>query len=290
MATTDINQISEQVQKKWAPLFMKELRESLLLGSLVNKDYEGAIGQEGDTVYVSQINAPQGQLKTVGTDADTFDSSLLSTTRVAVVADKRAVAAFEIADTAMLMSQLNSQESAIRDSLVFAVAQQVNNYLYSLVAPSASSPDHQVTSVTDLNASQLSGVRVLAAQAKWMREKGWYGLIDPVYMGDIMNAQTLVSTDFGASDAPIIGGQVALPRFGFNLLEDNSMNADTALFFHPDFMHLVTQIQPRFKVSDLHSNKKFGMLLSVDMVFGAKLGIQGSLKHITVSNAAFAHV
>lgn len=289
MATTDINQISEQVQKKWAPLFMKELRESLLLGSLVNKDYEGAIGQEGDTVYVSQINAPQGQLKTVGTDADTFDSSLLSTTRVAVVADKRAVAAFEIADTAMLMSQLNSQESAIRDSLVFAVAQQVNNYLFSLVAPSSSAPDHQVSSVTDLNASQLGAVRTLAAQAKWMREKGWYGLLDPVYYQDVLNATTMVSSDYGASDAPLIGGQIALPRYGFNILEDNSMNTDTALFFHPDFMHLVTQIQPRFKVSDLHSNKKFGMLLSVDMVFGAKLGIQGSVKHITVFNSAFSH-
>jgi hypothetical protein len=289
MATTDINQISEQVQKKWAPLFMQELRESLLLGALINKDYEGAIGQEGDTVYVSQIAAPQGQLKTVGSDADTFDSSLLSTTRVSVVADKRAVAAFEIADTAMLMSQLNSQESAIRESLVFAVAQQVNNYLFSLVSPSASNPDHQVSGVTDLNGSQLSGVRLLAAKAKWMKEKGWYGLIDPSYYSDILNATTMTSSDYGAADRPLVGGQLALPRYGFNLLEDNSMDTDTALFFHPDFMHLVTQIQPRFKVSDLHANKKFGMLLSVDMVFGAKLGIDGNKKHITVFNSSFTH-
>lgn len=289
MAITDINQISEQVQKKWAPLFMKELRESLLLGSLVNKDYEGAIGQEGDTVYVSQINAPTGQLKTVGTDADTFDSSLLSSTRVSVVADKRAVAAFEIADTAMLMSQLNSQESAIRESLVFSVAQQVNNYLFSLVAPSSSAPDHQLGSVTDCNATQLSAVRVLAAQAKWAREKGWFALLDPVYYGDVLNATTMVSSDYGAGDRPLIGGQLALPRYGFNILEDNSMNTDTGLFFHPDFMHLVTQIQPRFKVSDLHSNKKFGMLLSVDMVFGAKLGISGSVKHINMFNSSFTH-
>jgi hypothetical protein len=289
MAITDINQISEQVQKKWAPLFMKELRESLLLGSLVNKDYEGAIGQEGDTVYVSQINAPQGQLKTVGTDADTFDSSLLSTTRVSVVADKRAVAAFEISDTAMLMSQLNSQESAIRESLVFSVAQQVNNYLFSLVAPSASAPDHQLGSVTDLNATQLSNVRILAAQAKWAREKGWFALLDPVYYGDVMNATTMVSSDYGANDRPLIGGQLALPRYGFNILEDNSMNTDTAVFFHPDFMHLVTQIQPRFKVSDLHANKRFGLLLSVDMVFGGKLGINGDKKCVTVFNSAFSH-
>lgn len=289
MALTDINQVSEQVQKKWAPLFMKELRESLLLGSLVNKDYEGAIGKEGDTVYVSQINAPTGELRTVGTDADTFDSSLLSTTRVSIVANKRAVAAFEIADSAQLMSQLDSQESAIRDSLLFAVGQQINNYLYSLVSASTSAPDHSISGVSDFNAAQLSANRVLAAQAKWMRNKPWYVLADPVFYGDILNASTLTSSDYVGSDQPVIGGQIAKQRFGFNILEDNALPTDQALTFHPDFMGMVMQYEPRFKLSDLHSQKKFGYLLSVDIIFGASQLISGSVKHIQTFNSAWVN-
>lgn len=286
MSLTDVNQVSEQVQKKWAPLFMKELRESLLLGALVNKDYSGSIGQEGDTVYVSQINAPAGELRTVGTDADVFDSELMSTTRVAIQANKRAVAAFEIAELAQLQSQIGGQDSEIRESLMFAVQQQVNDYLYSLVNPSTSAPDHLLNSVSDMNAAQLSAIRLLAAKAKWLKNKGWYGLLDPSYYSDVLNATTLTSQDYIGGETPVIGGQIVNQRFGFSLLEDNSRGTDKGLFFHPDFMHLVMQLEPRFKVSDLHSQKKFGYIISVDLVFGAALGINGNVKHIFATAAA----
>lgn len=289
MPQTSIVTVQDQVQKKWAPLFMKELRENLLLGSLINKQYQGAIGQEGDTVRVSQINAPAGALKAIdGSTEYTFTADAVSTSYVDVKADKRAVAAFEIHDTAMLMSQLDSHQSELRESLMFSVAKKINDYLFSLVAPSASAPDHIDLTVTDFNASVLQSQRLKAAKAKWSANPGWYALLSPEYYGDMLNAQTLTSADF-VPDAPVVGGQIASKRFGFNILEDNSMSTDTALLFHPDFMHLVMQYEPRFKVSDLHPVGKFGMMISVDLVFGAKLGIEGAKKHMTVSDAAFTH-
>lgn len=274
--------IQEMVVKAWSDVFMQELREALMLGALVNKDYQGSLAQLGDEVSVSQINAPQGETRTVGVDADSFNPSALSATTVKVKADKRFVASYEFEDTVMLMSQLGAKDSEIRQSLVFAVSQQINDYLYSLVAPS-SSPDHTVTGVTDFNASQVSNVRKLAAQAKWMNNKPWYLLADPSYYTDILNAQTLTSSDYGAADAPVISGQVALKRFGFNILEDNSKATDTALAFHPDFLLWVMKQDITFKVSDLHSNKKFGFVMSADLIGGAKLGIAGDVKHITVT-------
>lgn len=99
-----------------------------------------------------------------------------------------------------------------------------------------------------------------------------------------MNAQTLTSSDYGASDAPVIGGRIGLKRFGFNIFEDNSRTGDYGLFFHPDFLHMVQQTEVSIKVSDLHPQQKFGYLMSVDLVFGAKLGISGNTKHIKVYN------
>jgi len=286
MSLTTLAAVNEQVQKFWAPMFMKELRESLLLGALVNKDYQGDIKQLGDTVYVSQINAPTGELRTAGVDADSFNSQTLSTTRVAVQANKRAVAAFEIEQLVDLQSQLGAEQSEIRDSLRFAVGQQVNNYLFSLVSPSTASPDHLLNSVTDMNASQLSAIRLLAAQAKWLKDKGWYALLDPSYYSDVLNAQTLTSSDYVGAETAVVGGQVVNKRFGFNILEDNSMGTDKGLFFHPDFMHLVMQTEVQFKVSDMHSQKKFGYVISADVVFGAALGIDGAKKHIFATAAA----
>lgn len=283
MSATTLLEVQDQIQKYWSPIFTKELRESLLLGSLVNKTYQGAIARQGDTVRVSQINAPEGQLLSIGTDADSFASEAISTQFVDIKADKRAVAAYEFQDLVDLQSQISQSNPEVLDSLRFALAKQVNDYLYSLVAPSNAAPDHTITGVADFNAAQLSAARILAAKAKWRAEPGWYALLDPQYYGDLLNAMTLTSSEFGAIDAPVVSGQIALKRFGFNIFEDNSRPADEALIFHPDFMHMVMQQEVQVKVSDLHSQKRFGFVMSVDMVFGAKLGIAGATKHITVT-------
>jgi hypothetical protein len=284
MSVTTLTEVADQIQKYWSPLFTKQLRESLLLGGLVNKDYQGSITRGGDTVRVSQINAPSGQLLTIGVNADQFNSEAISTSYVDIQATRRAVASYEFQDLVELQSQISQGNPMVMEALKFAVAKQVNDYLYSLVAPSTSSPDHSIAGVTDFNASQLAACRVLAAQAKWAMDKGWYGLLDPQYYGDILNASTLTSSDYGASDAPVISGQVAKQRFGFNLFEDNSRSADYGLLFHPDFLHLVMQQEAQIKISDMHSQKKFGVVMSVDLIFGAKLGINGNVKHIKVYN------
>lgn len=283
MSVTTLANVTEQIQKYWSPLFTKQLRESLMLGSLVDRSYQGSISAQGDEVTVSQVNAPAGQLLTIGTDADTFDSEAVSTSFVKIKADKRAVAAYEFHDVVSLQSQIGQNNPEVMESLRFAMAKQINDYLYSLVAPSTSAPDHTVTGVTDFNASQLANVRLLAAKAKWPTSPGWYGLVSPEYYSDLMNATTLTSSEFGATDAPTIGGQIALRRFGFILAEDNSRPVDYGLFFHPSFMHMVTQSEVQIRVSDLHSQKRFGVVMSVDMIFGAKLGIAGGSKHITVT-------
>jgi hypothetical protein len=297
MAVTGPAEVTNQIQTFWAPMFMQEFRSQLLLAALVNKEYDGQITSAGgQTVRVSQITKATGENKTVGVDADSFSPETLTTQYVDVTADKRAVASFEFNDLVQLQSQIGSQDSEIRAALLQGVGEQVNNYLYSLVVPSASSPDHLVASVSDMNSAALSATRILAGQAKWLRNKPWYGLLDPSYYGDAMDDTTLSSSDY-TDDKPIVGGQMAQPRFGFNLLEDNSDGlinnlptgtvgaADKAIFFHPDFLHLVTQQMPRFKVSDQHANHRFAYTISVDMVYGAKMGIDGANKVVQVYNS-----
>lgn len=288
MSATTLAQVEYQIQKFWAELFMKELRESTLLPSLVSREYEGSIRQLGDQVTVSQINAPAGQTLTVGVDADQFSTSALSTSYVQIKADKRFVAAIEMVDLVDIQSQLGAEGSEIRQSLLFAMNQQINDYLYSLVAASSSSPDHVISGVTDLNAAQLSALRILAGQAKWPKSKPWYLLADPVFYGDMCDDTTLSSADFNAGDPVVVAGEIATKRYGFNVFEDNKLPADHAVAFYPDFMHFVTQTQPQFKMSDMHAIGKFGYKLSVDLIGGAKLGIDGSKKHIQIYNSSWA--
>jgi hypothetical protein len=287
---TNLQDVEKQVQTFWADMFMPELREAQLIGNLVNKDFEGEIRRLGDTVRVSQILAPKGELKTVGVDADSFNPEKLVTQYVDIKADKRAVGSFEFEDLVMLQSQIGNKDSEIRQALVYSVQKQINDYIFSLVNPSTSNPNHLITGVTNFNAGEVSNLRKLASQAKWLRNKGWFILADASYYKDLLDAQTLTSADF-VGDAPVVGGQIVSQRFGWNIIEDNSeglanlsgTGEDVALAFHPDFMHLVMQTQPQFKLSDLHPNKQFGFVLSVDVIFGCKLGIDGGIKHIKVT-------
>lgn len=282
MGTTTTAEVTNQIQKYWAPIFTRKLRENLLLGQFVNKDYEGQIKKGGDTVYVSQLNDPTGQLLTVGVDAGTFAAEKASTTRVGITANKRAVAAYEFEDLVELQSQID--RPTMQEACIYSLNQQINDYLYSLVSPSTSSPDHSVSGVTDFNKTQLVAVRTLASAAKWSTERGWFLMLDPSYWGDTLSDSTLTSSDY-VDDMPIVQGQKARRLLGFNAYEDNSRSTDYGLAFHPDFLHLVMQTEVQVKVSDLHSNKQFGALLSVDLIFGAGLGIEGNKKHIKIYNA-----
>lgn len=290
MSATLVNEVSEQVQKFWAPILKDELMETNILPTLVNKEYQGEIKRGGDTAYVSMIERPTAERKTIGAGADTFSSQKLVTQRVGIVADQRITASFELEDLIDLQTQLGnpSGQSKIRQVLLEAMSISLNDYVYSLVAPSASAPDHILSGVATFDATQLLAVRALASQAKWMRDGGWWTLLDPVYMNHILAAQTLTSSDY-VPDQPVVGGQVVNKRFGFNIVEDNSAGllsqspalagSKVGLSFHPDFLYLV-QGTPQFKLSDLHSNKQHGYLLSVDMWCGAKLGLEGDVKHI----------
>ena len=295
MSLISLADVQNQVQSFWAPVFMDQLKENTLLPSLVNKAYQGEIKSFGDRVRVSQLNRPTAQRKTVGSNHETFQTSTLSTSNIDIVADQVISAAYEFDDLVALQSQIGQQDSKIRQGLMEAVELELNKYLYSLVAASTSAPDHSIASVTDFNASQLNACRKLASQAKWAKDGGWWLLADPSYMTDLLNAQTLTSSDFVGGEAPVIGGQMARQRFGFNILEDNSLSStvrppivtgseDMALAFHPDFMHLVMQAQPEIKVSDLHSNKQFGYVISIRLIVGAKAGIEGDKKSIVIYN------
>lgn len=288
MSATTLAEVTDQVQKFWAPMFMDELRASMLIGSLVNKDYEGQIKNQGDTVRVSQLVAPTGQNRTVGVNADSFETEQLQTRYVDIKADKRAVAALEFADLVELQSQIGAENSKLRAGLVEAVNKQINDYLYSLVSPSTSAPDHLRNSISAFDKTELLAVRLLASQSKWGKAQNKYILADPSYYNDLLGDTTLISNDYGAEDAPVIGGQIAKQRYGFWILEDDGLAVDQAVSFHPDFMHLVTQTSVQFKISDLHSQKKFGYIISADIIYGAKLGIQGNVKHILSTASASA--
>lgn len=296
MALSDLDDVTEQIQTFWSPLFMEELRQTNILFNLINRDYQGDIKEGGNTVRVSQLNAPAGQILTIdgAGGGRTFTPETISTDYVDVVADRRLVASYDFHDLMAIQSLIDpigSKSTEVRAAFIQAIHNQLNAYLYSLVAPT---PLVNFTYATAaMSAAVVQAQREKAATLKWNHLKGWYALLNPAYYGDLLLDTTFTSADFGAVDRPVIGGQLGLQRYGFNIFEDNTgaqaaQTPDTdGLFFHPDFMYMVSQYEPRFMLSSKHSQNQFAWVLSVDWVIGAKLGIDGAKKHLVVTpNAA----
>lgn len=294
MSATLIADLQDQAKKFWSPIFQTKLKEDTILPSLVSKDYEGSIENEGDTVYVSQIERPTAQRKTVGgPDYDKYSSSKLQTSRVSVSADTVIEAGIELGSLAQLQSQIGSKDSEIRQRMFEALEIELNNYLYEKVSPSTSAPDMVDSGVSDFNATQLGTQRIKASQQKWPKMNR-YLLLDPQFYQDLLNASTLTSNDY-APDNPVVGGQFVLQRMGWNILEDNSdgmknvsptlATSDLALGFNPDFLIFVMQKSVTFKISDLHAQKRRGILLTAEMLVGSELGNDGDVKHLTVYNS-----
>jgi hypothetical protein len=260
------------VQDFWSPIFEKELREQTLwVSTLLDPNYTMESIRGGDTMKISRIDKPTSTIRTIGTDADTFATNVLSTTQLSLQVNKRCVSAFEFEDLGVLMSQLEQADSDIRAALLADVQIQANDWVKSLIDPSSSSPDHVVSSVTDFNASEFAAVRLLAAQAKW-RSSGepWYIFADPSYVSDMIKDTTLNSADVMNDGlvSPAIEGRFISKRFGFNIVEDDSLTTDLAYAFIPSFMKVIAGA-PRFKISDLHANKQFGYVISCDFPLGA---------------------
>jgi hypothetical protein len=125
---------------------------------------------------------------------------------------------------------------------------------------------------------------LLAATAKWDTMKPWYALLDPSYYNDQLAVTTNVSSDY-VPDAPVVGGQIRAQRYGFTIVEDNSLSTDTAYLLHPDAVNFAMGTQLEVKFSDLHPTGKHGIMMSVSAMYGAALGVAGSSKCIKVTAA-----
>jgi hypothetical protein len=272
MSLTDYNRADTLglVQDFWSPIFEKELRENTLwAGLLADPNYTMDTVKGGDTVKISKINKPSSTIKTIGTDADSFSSNLLTSVQSDLKVNKRCVSSFKFEDLAIIMSQLEQQDSEIREALLADVREQANDWIKGLIVPSTSAPDHSdISAGGDFNMATLSGIRTLAAKAKWGNAQPWYLLADPTFISDMLDDTTLgAANTMGLPASPVIEGMFNFKRMNFTIVEDNSLATDTAFAFIPSFLKVILG-QPRFKISDLHAIGQFGYKISVDFPMG----------------------
>lgn len=250
----------------WSAKMYSELRNDIMFANIFSREYEGEIKNFGDTVNVQQIVAPTGEIIT--DDKQQFESQTMSVNRIAITANKRASAAFEFTDLAQLQSMAFQADA--QEALLYAIRLKLESDIIASLVPSASSPDHQIApaSASDLAAADLGSIRTLLSTAK-VPVSNRKLLLAPSYYGDLLSKTQVTSADFVNGNSAQQG--VVSQFMGFEIMEHNLLGSDIGYAVHPSAMLLVMQQDIRIKISDLHSQNKYGYLLSADMVYGFTL-------------------
>jgi hypothetical protein len=252
----------------WSTNIYQELRNSLMLAEVFNRDYEGELMNLGDTVKVNQIIAPDGEILT--DDKQTFSSERMDVVQQTITVNKRASAAFEFTDLAQLQSM--SFERDAQEALLYAIRKKIEEDMISILIPSAANPDHIIApaSASDLAAIDIAKIRTLMSLAKLPRSNRFL-FLDPTYYGDLIQKQTIASRDYVPAGSPTMTGLISEPLYGFSIAEHDLLPVDTGYAIHRSACTLVMQQGVRIKISDLHAQNKYGYLLSADIVYGIKL-------------------
>jgi hypothetical protein len=259
-------ELASMIPSIWSSMMYEELRNKIAFLNLFSREYEGEIRNVGDTVKVNQLLAPTGEILT--NDETQFSSEALAFNTFNIVANKRASASFEITDMAQLQS-LEFQAQA-RDSLVYAIRKQIESALIAALIPSASAPDHQIAPAvaSDLNAVDLAAIRTLLSEAK-VPTANRYLALAPSYYGDLLQKNVVTSQDFVTANS---AQDAVVSKFmGLNIFEHDLLAADVGYAVHPSALQMVIQRDVRVKISDMHSNYKYGTLISADIIFGFTL-------------------
>ena len=266
MAALGVTELANRIPEMWAPRMYAELRNKVAFLNFFSREYEGAIRTVGDTVKVQQLVAPSAEILT--SDKAQFNTLPVTISNIDIVANKRASAAFEFTDLAQLQS-LEFQSEA-QQSLVFAIRKKLEQDIIAALIPSSSAPDHQIApaAASALAAVDLATLRTLLSTALVPVENRAL-LLAPSYYGDLMTSTQIMSRDFTAGNNSQSG--VVDSFMGFQVMEHNLLDADVGFAVHPSALQLVMQQEVRVKISDLHSQNKYGYLLSADFVYGFTL-------------------
>lgn len=260
----------------WSSLVYQELRHKVAYLNLCNRTYEGEIKNLGDTVKINTINAPAGEIIT--DDKASFNPEQLVTSQFELKADRRAVASFEITDMAKLQS-LEFQQEAI-NALVYSIQLQMEKDIQSIMVPTST---HQLSALvgTSFDIADVVALRTLLREALVPADDNLYLSTSPTFYGSLMQKNMVVGADFGSVN-DLMAGEVK-KLAGFKTFEHDLEVGKVARAFHTSALQIAMQTEVNIKISDLHAQKKFGYLVSADIVYGRKLADNARIAEIVVA-------
>ncbi len=260
------------IPEVWSAKMLVSLKKALVYAGpgVVNRDYEGEIKGQGDTVRIRSMGRP-----TIGTytkNSTTITPETLTDAQRALYIDQSKYFAFELDDIDAAQSTGGELETSLQEA-VYGLRDVADQYVAALYTGAQAANQLGTVSVTTaaLAYTQLRKLKVKLDEANVPME-GRYCVVPPWYEGLLLEEDKFVRVDASGTSEGLRNGQIGR-ALGFNVLASNNAPLVTGddyavIAGHPSAISFAEQIA---SIETYRPESAFSDALKGLHVYGAKL-------------------
>lgn len=266
----------------WSAEMLVSLKKSLVYGqpSVVNRDYEGEITAQGDTVRIRSISRPTISTYTKG---GTLTYEQLSDAERALIIDQAKSFSFVVDDIDKAQQPGGALEGATTEA-AYGLRDLADQYIASLYTGAQSANAIGTVSVTTaaLAYTQIRRLSVKLDEAN-VPQEGRYAVVPPWYYGLLLESDLFLRAD--ASSAPALRNGIVGTVLGMDVIKSNNAPLVTGddyaiMAGHPSAISFAEQI---VEMETLRLQTTFGTGVRGLYVYGAKLVRPDSIATVVAS-------
>lgn len=260
------------IPEVWSATMLVSLKKNLVFGQpgVVNRDYEGEITGQGDTVKIRSMGRPT--VATYTKNSTTITPETLTDAQRALYIDQAKYFAFEVDDIDRAQSPGGELEAALVEAM-YGLRDVADQYIASLYTGAASANQLGTVAVTTaaLAYTQLRKLSVKLDEANVPQEGRWV-VVPPWYHGLLLEDDRFVRVDASGTDQGLRNGFIGR-ALNFDVLKSNNAPFVTGddyavIAGHPSAISYAEQIA---KVENYRPEDSFSDAVKGLHVYGCKL-------------------
>jgi hypothetical protein len=214
--------IQNFIPQIWVARLLVSLKKSLVYGAadVANRDYEGEIANQGDTVKITSISRPT--ISTYTPNSTTISYEELTDAQRMLVIDQAKYFAFSLEDVDERQAAGNVIDEATREA-AYGLRDVADQFIAGQYTEVQTASDVGTVSITtaDLAYTGLKDLKVKLDEANVPQEGRWV-IIPPWYHGLLLENSKFVDASASGSTEPLLNGVVGR-ALGFSIRMSNNV-------------------------------------------------------------------
>lgn len=273
--------VSNFIPTIWSARILSNLQKAQVFAGLVNRDYEGEIAGQGDTVKIGGIGAISMAPYTKNSTSLTWATLTDATQSLSI--DQSQYFAFKVDDVDRIQVNVNLIDEAMREA-AYSISDVVDAYVAGLHASAASAnklgSDGASAKVIGYGSGEVDPYKTLVNMGVLLTkanvpQAGRWAVVPPWFEGMLRKSSSFVANPAGVTGQSMVNGFVSRIA-GFDVYVSNNVTDDAqstktyrCMFGVREAITLAVQKQPTmeaFRLQDSFSDGIRGLLL-----YGAKV-------------------